>query len=251
MKHGNLHKAIEKKRKKTPLWVPVIITFSFYAALFLYLFLEPFSRITEDSVNYITLNTDVMQFEEEGGSGMPSFTSINRKINEEGEIKSITAAKASTADAGVNISDTTSTKLNNEGAVTPDTVNRSSNIGDTLNYMDYYSGSSRGGNGGSGVLASNLKLPEFMGGDFNVFRGWFLKRLRVPLDPPKEIVMVSFSVDKNGVMQNIKVRSCSSMAVRDEILRLLRNAPKWEPGLENGLPAGFNFQMPVNFKHYQ
>jgi hypothetical protein len=246
MKQGN-RQIISSKTKKMPGWVPWAITLAIHGILFLFLFLEPFSRLDEDSVSYLTLNTDLMQFKEMGG-GEPAARVINA---EQDKIKSVNATTASTADAGININDSTTTKLNTEGIATPDSVSSNGFGGDTLNYMDFYSGTGTGGNGGSGVLAGNMKLPTFMGGDFNVFRTWFLKRFHVPLDAPlnyKERVIVSFSVDKNGRMQNIKVRSCSSPEVGNEIIRVLKNAPKWEPGFYNGEPSGFNLQMPVSFK---
>ena len=246
MKKGILDNDVTPHRKKTPFWVPLLMTLAFYTGLFLFLVLEPFSHITEESVNYITLNTDVMQIEQEPGGG-PSFTAVSRKEKSDA-IKGTTDSRASTADAGVNMNDSTLTKQNTEGAATPDSVNSSRITGDTLNYLDFYSGSGGGGTGTSGFLSTNSKLPTFLGGDFNSFRQWFSKKLRVPVDRPKEIVNVTFIVDKNGMVSNVKVKSCSSPEVRDEILKVMRKAPRWEPGVYNDKPAGFTFQMNVNFK---
>ncbi|HNX67751.1 MAG TPA: hypothetical protein PKH02_12775, partial [Bacteroidales bacterium] len=161
-------------RRKTPRWVPLIITLSFYTILFLFLFFEPFSRITEDSINYITMNTEVMQIVEETGDDGAGFSSVSRKSKPETE-KSTADRVASTADAGVNLSDSTSTKKSDEGNATPDSVNTSRAVGDTLNYLDFYSGSGGGGNGITGVLVTNSKRPTFMGGDINNFSKWFFK----------------------------------------------------------------------------
>ncbi len=247
MKQGDLLKDKSIMRRKTPRWVPLIITFSFYTILFLFLFLEPFSRITEDSVNYITLNTDVMQIIEETGDNGAGFSSVSRKSSEETE-KSTADRVASTADAGVNLSDSTSTKKSDEGNATPDSVNTSRVVGDTLNYLDFYSGSGGGGNGITGVIVTNSRRPTFMGGDINNFSKWFFKRLRVPLDRPREIVNVSWYVDPNGNVTNIRIKSCSSPEVKEEILRVMKSSPKWEPGTYNNMPSGFNIQFNVNFK---
>jgi hypothetical protein len=247
MKQGDLLTNKRIERRKTPRWVPLLITLSFYTILFLFLFLEPFSRITEDSVNYVTLNTDVMQIIDEPGDEGMSFSSVSRKSEKETE-KSNADRVASTADAGVNLSDSASTKKSNEGNATPDSVNTSRVVGDTLKYLDFYSGSGGGGNGNTGILVSTSKRPTFMGGDINNFSKWFFKRLHVPLDRPREIVNVSWYVDENGNVSNIKVKSCSSPEVKAEIIRVMKSSPKWEPGTYNNMPSGFIVQLNVNFK---
>jgi hypothetical protein len=247
MKQGDLLTDKRIGRKKTPRWVPLIITFFFYTALFLFLFLEPFSRITEDSVSYITLNTDVMQIIDEPGDQGSGFSSVSRKSKDE-SVKSTVDQAASTANTGVNLSDSTLTKKSNEGNATPDSVNTSRVVGDTLNYLDFYSGSRGGGHGLTGVLVTNSKRPTFMGGDINNFSKWFFKRLHVPLDRPREIVNVSWYVDEHGNVSNIRIKSCSDPVVREEILRVMKSSPKWEPGTYNNTPSGFVVQFNVNFK---
>jgi hypothetical protein len=232
--------------------LPLILTLLIHGSLILFLILEPFSRITEDSMNYVTLTTDMMEFIASGGTEAPSFPTVQYKKPDISRSSSVTSTMESGGEAAVNLNDTTGTKKSSENA-TPDTLTSNSIFSDTLNYMDFYSGSGGGGSGGSGIMAGNMKLPTFMGGDFNVFRNWFLKRFRIPLDAPenyKERIVVAFSVDKEGTMRNIKVRYCSSREVENEIIRVLKTAPKWEPGQYNGATAGFNLQMPVNFKGY-
>jgi len=246
------HNNIRKTRRKASRGLPLIITLVFHGLLMLWLIVQPFSRLTEDNLNYITLNTDLMQFEEINGDDAPSFSSSQHSNSQDNQSQSATTSVASTSDAAVNINDTTALQSQG-GNATPDSLSGSGLMNDTLNYMDFYSGGIGGGRGGTGVMAGNLKLPTFMGGDFNSFRNWFLRHFRKPIDAPDDLeerVMVSFSVDKSGKMQNIKVRSCSSPEVAREIVRVLNTAPKWEPGLYNDDFASYNLQMPVNFKGY-
>jgi hypothetical protein len=237
-------------KKKSSAGFPLFLTLFIHGAIILFLILEPFSKITESSLNYITLNTDLMEFVETGGSDAPDFPSVQKKSQEAEQTMSVSSTSGSASDAAVNLDDTTGTIISNEFA-TPDTIESNGLFSDNFNYMDFYSGSGGGGKGGTGIMAGNMKLPTFMGGDFNVFRNWFLRHFNMPLEAPRnyrERVVVAFSVDKTGAMQNIKVNYCSSPEVEKEIISTLKNAPKWEPGQYNGTIAGFNLQMPVNFK---
>jgi hypothetical protein len=251
MKYTAIKKDNKPAGKKMPsAGLPLFITLFVHGVIILFLLIEPFSRITESSLNYITLNTDLMQFVESGGSDAPDFPTVQKKKADADVNTSVTSSSGSASDAAVNLNDTTASNTNSEFA-TPDTLESNGLFSDNLNYMDFYSGSGGGGNGGSGIMAGNMKLPTFMGGDFNFFRNWFLRHFNIPLEAPRnyrERVVVAFSIDKTGIMRNIKVSSCSSPEVEKEIINTLKIAPKWEPGQYNGRIAGFNLQMPVNFK---
>src|SRR5512145_431319 len=146
------HNNIRKTRQKVTRGLPLILTLVFHGLLLLWLIVQPFSRLTEDKVSYITLNTDLMQFEEINGEEAPSFSSSQHKNPQDDQSQSVTSTVASTSDAAVNINDTTSLKSQGESA-TPDTLSGRGLLKDTLNYMDFYSGGIGGGKGGSGVLA--------------------------------------------------------------------------------------------------
>lgn len=229
-----VNKYIRHARRKVSRFLPLIISILVHGSILLFLIYYPYSKLLPDSVDYYVLNTDLIQY---AGDISSDVSSSQRQEPENEEHKNVTHDASSVSDEGVSSSD----DIDAENPGETDSSGTESGT-DTLNYIDFNSGSIGGG---------NMKLPTFMGGDFNSFRNWFMKRFRLPVDAPvnyKERVIVAFSVDRTGAMRNIRVRSCSSAEVEKEILRVLNNAPAWEPGFFNGDYTGFNFQMPVSFK---
>lgn len=60
-------------------------------------------------------------------------------------------------------------------------------------------------------------------------------------------VMVSFIVDQEGALTEVKIEEGISPALDQEALRLMRNSKKWIPGKVNGVPVKIKYDMGVNF----
>jgi TonB family protein len=95
------------------------------------------------------------------------------------------------------------------------------------------------------------KLPEFNGGvkDFGSFLG---KSLRYP---PKARdnniqgrVYLSFVVDKEGDLQDLKVMRGVDEELDNEALRVMKMSPKWNPGTKRGKPVRVSYTIPVFFQ---
>jgi periplasmic protein TonB len=93
-------------------------------------------------------------------------------------------------------------------------------------------------------------MPEPDGGA----AGWtkFLERnLRYPIaatDAGKSgKVWVSFVVEKDGQISNVKVDQGAGYGMDEEALRVLKLSKKWKPGKQNGQPVRVKYNLPLNF----
>lgn len=95
------------------------------------------------------------------------------------------------------------------------------------------------------------QLPEFPGGMVE-FMKWLTKNLKYPiLAQQQQIegkVVVSFIVNKDGSIVNIKLEKSIHPLLDREALRVMRMMPKWKPGIENAKPCRTLFAIPVVFK---
>jgi protein TonB len=89
--------------------------------------------------------------------------------------------------------------------------------------------------------------PEPIGG----MAGWskFIQRyLRYPDTEAQGRVFVSFVVERDGSLSDIKILRGVSPELDAEALRVLRMAPRWRPGKQAGQPVRVQFNIPINFQ---
>jgi protein TonB len=93
-------------------------------------------------------------------------------------------------------------------------------------------------------------MPEPYGGA----AGWnkFLqKNLRYPPEAiDKNIsgkVFVSFVVEKDGQLSNIKVDRGAGFGMDEEAARVLKLSKAWKPGMQNGQPVRVRYTLPISF----
>jgi periplasmic protein TonB len=60
-------------------------------------------------------------------------------------------------------------------------------------------------------------------------------------------VIISFLVEKDGSLSDIKVLRSFSKDVIAEIVRVMKLCPKWNPGIQNGKPVRVQYTTPVTF----
>ncbi len=60
-------------------------------------------------------------------------------------------------------------------------------------------------------------------------------------------VLVSFVVEKDGRLSNIVVERGVGFGLDEEATRVLKLAPAWKPGIQNGKPVRVKFTLPINF----
>ncbi|MXV51625.1 TonB family protein [Pedobacter sp. HMF7647] len=97
-------------------------------------------------------------------------------------------------------------------------------------------------------FASVEVLPEFPGG-MNKFYDYVGKKYRYPAQAQEQgvsgRVTVSFIVEKDGSLTDIKVLRDLGMGTGEEAVRLLKSSPKWKPGIQNGRPVRVAYTIPI------
>jgi protein TonB len=59
-------------------------------------------------------------------------------------------------------------------------------------------------------------------------------------------IMVSFIVETDGSLSNIKVLKDIGYGSGAEAIRVLKKSPKWMPGKQNGKPVRVEYTMPIS-----
>jgi protein TonB len=95
------------------------------------------------------------------------------------------------------------------------------------------------------------KLPEFPGGMVE-FMKWLTRNLKYPAIAQQHRlqgkVVVSFIINKDGSIVNVKIEQSVDPMLDSEALRVVRMMPKWKPGIEKNKPCRTMFAIPINFK---
>ena len=61
-------------------------------------------------------------------------------------------------------------------------------------------------------------------------------------------VFLSFVIEKDGTVSNVKVAKGIGKECDDEALRVVKAMPKWKPGLMKGKPVRVSYMLPIFFK---
>lgn len=96
------------------------------------------------------------------------------------------------------------------------------------------------------------KMPGFGSGDLMEFRNWVNGRIKYPSDAADNriegLVSVEFVVETDGSLSNIKVLQSPDKSLSDEVVRVVRQSPKWEPGRQNRHAVRVKLTLPIQFK---
>lgn len=96
------------------------------------------------------------------------------------------------------------------------------------------------------------QMPTFEGGDIHTFRQWVQMRVQYP----KELqeagvsgrVIVQFEVDTDGSMVNVRTVATPDKRLSDQVVALVKKAPKWTPGKQRGQAVKVLMTFPIEFK---
>ena len=92
------------------------------------------------------------------------------------------------------------------------------------------------------------KKPEFKGG-LNKFYEYIAKNFRTPDVPGLNgKLLISFVVEKDGSITDIKALKDIGYGTAEEAIRLLKNCPKWSPAIQNGKTVRCQFMLPLNIQ---
>ena len=93
-------------------------------------------------------------------------------------------------------------------------------------------------------------LPQFPGGAAE-FMKWLTKNLRYPASAQsqqvKGRVVAQFIINRDGSVTDLEVTEHLNRACDNEVLRVLRMMPKWQPGLMDAKPCRTKVCIPVVF----
>ena len=94
--------------------------------------------------------------------------------------------------------------------------------------------------------------PSFNGGDANEFSKWVNSKLVYP-EIAKENgvqgrVTLSFTVEKDGSVTNVRVLRGVDPSLDDEAVRVVRSSPKWKPGKQRDRTVKVTYTFPVIFQ---
>ena len=95
------------------------------------------------------------------------------------------------------------------------------------------------------------KMPTFQGGDLNAFRNWVQRQIQYPKEAmEKNIsgrVIFSFVVEKDGSTSDFTVLQAPDKLLADEVERIFKTCPKWEPGTQRGEKVRVKYTVPIAF----
>ncbi|MEI7595793.1 MAG: TonB family protein [Bacteroidota bacterium] len=95
------------------------------------------------------------------------------------------------------------------------------------------------------------QMPEFPGGQEDLYK-YLGENIKYP-EIAKQSgisgrVFVSFVVEPNGSVSNIKILRGIGGGCDEEAVRVIKGMPKWKSGKQNGKPVRVSFNLPVNFQ---
>ena len=94
-------------------------------------------------------------------------------------------------------------------------------------------------------------MPEFPGGTAKMM-DYLSKNIKYPEEAKEKgisgRVFLSFVIEKDGAVSNVKVAKGIGKECDDEALRVVKAMPKWKPGLQKGKPVRVNYMLPIFFK---
>lgn len=101
------------------------------------------------------------------------------------------------------------------------------------------------------VLKSAEVMPEPVGG-LKAFYDYIKSNLKYPEEAKAKNIQgrvhVTFVVEPDGSLTNIQVTKSLGYGCDEEAVRLIKNAPKWQPGKQNGVPVRVEVTRPITFE---
>jgi len=93
-------------------------------------------------------------------------------------------------------------------------------------------------------------MPEPVGGN-SAWSKFLQKNINYPDVDAEGRVIISFVIEKDGHLTNITVLKGVLSELDQEALRVLKLAPAWKPGTQNGQPVRVRFTVPIVFQRMQ
>lgn len=146
----------------------------------------------------------------------------------------------------------TTAQVNNAvvGSVTTNGAEGNANAMPSTNTQGGVDGNGTGTDNTVYTTGSVEVYPEFPGG-MEAWAKFIQKNLRYPyMAQENEIqgkVYVSFVVEKDGSITDVKVLRGIGAGCDEEAVRVIKKSPKWKAGMQNDQTVRVRYQMPINY----
>ncbi|MDO4461158.1 MAG: M56 family metallopeptidase [Bacteroidia bacterium] len=94
------------------------------------------------------------------------------------------------------------------------------------------------------------QMPQYPGGDMEL-RIFLAQNTKYPKEAIEKgiqgRVFVSFIVNKEGYVKNVRLARGIDPSLDNEALRVIRSLPRWEPGRQRGEAVAVSYTVPINF----
>lgn len=94
-------------------------------------------------------------------------------------------------------------------------------------------------------------MPEFSGG-MEKMMDYLSNNIKYPEEAKEKgisgRVFLSFVIEKDGSVSNVKVAKGIGKLCDDEAVRVVKAMPKWKPGMQKGKPVRVTYMLPITFK---
>lgn len=95
------------------------------------------------------------------------------------------------------------------------------------------------------------QMPEYPGGMMAMME-FLQKNMKYPADAEKQKVqgkvMVSFIVETNGSISDVKVMKNVFPSLDAEAIRVVKAMPRWTPGKQKGKVVRVHFSLPITYR---
>jgi TonB family protein len=95
-------------------------------------------------------------------------------------------------------------------------------------------------------------FPTFGGKDHKLFNDWVTEQVKYPPEATAKnaegYVTVSFTIEMDGTITNIKSASATDPLLSNEVIRAIRTAPRWDRPKNSEISEPFNLMVTVGFK---
>lgn len=93
-------------------------------------------------------------------------------------------------------------------------------------------------------------MPEFKGGQKALMK-YLGENIKYPKEAQKDniggMVVVSFIIDTKGNINEVKVTKPVNIMLDNEAARVIKEMPKWKPGIHKGKKVSVKYNLPINF----
>ena len=95
-------------------------------------------------------------------------------------------------------------------------------------------------------------MPTFQGKDGSYFRNYVAENVSFPNDAREYgisgTVYVTFIIDKDGSVTNVEIKRGVHPVIDQAVLEVIKNSPKWDPGINNGRYVRVRYTIAIAFK---